>query len=204
MPSATGLCVRDRSQQSLRIRTDTAWLGWRLEVMADMRLRLLCLSGFAVALICSGIALSLAWFLTRSSPPATFLRMSLGTDWRLAAGRLYWVRGRDLRNNTSLKPARIRHERFGVSVERRVGRYFEPSRHGAFVMTVVSVPCLYPATLTMTGGIALLVVLRRWRVGGPNACHCCGYDLRASGLRCPECGTERARDTLGMGRTTGE
>lgn len=45
----------------------------------------------------------------------------------------------------------------------------------------------YPAALAW---IAALLLWRR-RVGDPHACRSCGYDLRGTPERCPECGTAR-------------
>jgi predicted amidophosphoribosyltransferase len=46
--------------------------------------------------------------------------------------------------------------------------------------------------LIMTGPLPAFRVLRRWRGRRnlePGACPACGYDLRATPERCPECGT---------------
>lgn len=48
-------------------------------------------------------------------------------------------------------------------------------------------------------GLPLLVlvtlsIVRRYRRPSHDQCHVCGYDLRASPERCPECGTERKED----------
>ena len=53
-----------------------------------------------------------------------------------------------------------------------------------FAVLVTAVPTL----LWLRGGV------RRWRWGRAGRCRSCGYDLRYSPQRCPECG--RVRDTI--------
>lgn len=49
-------------------------------------------------------------------------------------------------------------------------------------------PYWAPALLALPG---FLLVWRRLRRFGPGKCHSCGYDLRATPDRCPECGAGR-------------
>ena len=64
--------------------------------------------------------------------------------------------------------------------------------HGAESAWIVLVPCWVPVAIA---SLALLCIgarrlLRRWRQHKPGTCRKCGYDLRASSERCPECGTD--------------
>ena len=46
---------------------------------------------------------------------------------------------------------------------------------------------LFPLTLIVPAIVARRIIRTRRRL--PGACHSCGYDLRATPDRCPECGT---------------
>jgi len=63
----------------------------------------------------------------------------------------------------------------------------------SYIRTQSSIPYWLP--LAVTGVFPVLWFLRRrrrWR-DRPGFCRACGYDLRATPERCPECGAEQAR-----------
>jgi hypothetical protein len=65
--------------------------------------------------------------------------------------------------------------------------------HGKEAAWIVLIPCWMPVAIL--GGVAFFVLARRLyrrRRYKPGLCRKCGYDLRASPERCPECGTEIA------------
>lgn len=67
----------------------------------------------------------------------------------------------------------------------------------------VTVPHVYPAAVAaIVPSFRLAAAVRRARRRQAGACLACGYDLRASGDRCPECGTAVAAPApAGTGRT---
>ena len=77
--------------------------------------------------------------------------------------------------------------RLGFFLDRRPGRRGEPRFSVVFpIWLAVAVTAVLPAWVT-PGRI------RRWRRRARGACLSCGYDLRATPERCPECGAVPAR-----------
>ena len=73
---------------------------------------------------------------------------------------------------------------------------------GAFVVRSVGIPYWF-ITFNLAWGCALMV--RRFRSvrRAPSACAHCGYDLRGSSERCPECGTPFSSDARGSSTAAG-
>jgi len=66
----------------------------------------------------------------------------------------------------------------------------EPAASGPPPYRIIVIPLIYPALLLAVPPAAWLAVsLRRRRRLRAGRCRQCGYDLRASPDRCPECGT---------------
>ena len=92
-----------------------------------------------------------------------------------------------------------------VKVERGVGRAVVGYRDGEAIVQVsppvgyvaMDAPYWLAVTITALPGLAwcAVAVRRRWRLrrrGLMGLCLSCGYDLRGSKQRCPECGTPTA------------
>jgi hypothetical protein len=60
----------------------------------------------------------------------------------------------------------------------------------AAFISVLAIPCWFLTAFFLGSG---LLLLRRIRHSNPESGHCrvCGYDLRATPERCPECGTQQ-------------
>ena len=66
---------------------------------------------------------------------------------------------------------------------------------------MVVIPLLYPAfLLAIPPSIWLALTLRRRRRLRAGLCRNCGYDLRETPGRCPECGTDVAADSVAAAR----
>ena len=57
------------------------------------------------------------------------------------------------------------------------------------------------SVIVVAGGLRAVGRLRRLRGPVPGHCRRCGYDMRATPLRCPECGTVAASPELGVDRS---
>lgn len=96
------------------------------------------------------------------------------------------------------RPARLHNAGgFGTNAIRLdLPRHWDGPRAGW--TWVESAPILWSVTVPFWLPMAMSVILplhwvlrtrRRWRLRGVGFCPSCGYDLRASADRCPECGT---------------
>jgi hypothetical protein len=85
----------------------------------------------------------------------------------------------------------------GLTFERGIGRFATRQPDGVIsydpptAFSAIGIPCWMPAAAL--GLIpALMVALHIWRIGRtrlqPGFCASCGYDMRATPDRCPECG----------------
>jgi hypothetical protein len=81
----------------------------------------------------------------------------------------------------------------------RPGPKFLGLRYGFRAMDrerILLIPDYFVALVTMIlPGAWMRLVLPRLRKPCPGKCRSCGYDLRASPERCPECGTANAKGT---------
>jgi hypothetical protein len=80
-------------------------------------------------------------------------------------------------------PGGARYETIGFVYE----HFSYPARPLPRDFLCIAVPLWFPTVLTAV--VPLLWLNRRCAPRTPGICHVCGYDLRATPERCPECGT---------------
>ena len=98
--------------------------------------------------------------------------------WSRSNERDFWLQGSIAKSTYALKM------RGGLISFYRVhpgGGYLRPPT------TLAELPVYYPILIAAFCTYLLLVYSYR-RAGSPGRCKFCGYDLRATPLRCPECG----------------
>ena len=80
--------------------------------------------------------------------------------------------------------------RYGLSQYPSRAKYLEPRLSSTGLYWAISIPFWLPMLITVA--IPLWVAAGQWRRrrrAGAGLCPMCGYDLRATPDRCPECGT---------------
>jgi hypothetical protein len=84
---------------------------------------------------------------------------------------------------------RTKFERFGFRIARDRFPFVHAVSAPNGVTTVVDFPLWFPAIIFTAIPLRRFSLLRERRNLSPHYCHSCGYDLRATPNRCPECGT---------------
>jgi hypothetical protein len=120
----------------------------------------------------------LAWTEHRYVRPGGLFSSVPRTAWSHQAGASTWP------GNTG---DWMNRRGFGLGGDRKI---FGPSSTTEW--RYAWVPCWF--VLLLTAVLPAVRLLRHWRNRqfGPGLCPTCGYDLRASPDRCPECGSVRA------------
>jgi hypothetical protein len=68
--------------------------------------------------------------------------------------------------------------------------FFRPTGQMLFETAIVGISLWWPFGIAvLVNGILLYRAVKRFRRHRKNLCDVCGYDLRATPTRCPECGT---------------
>jgi hypothetical protein len=166
-----------------------------------MRRKLTTAASLLLLVVCLGLLGT--WAYSLAAPPITVIRCrvpEVNGDWAsqnwfsLDGGRFIW-------SQLVMSPYTARFRRTGVWWERerrnhdhvrpagRLGFYYESGQDGTSPWRFVTAPCwafAAPFAVMPMWVAARRYALRRRKRAG--RCVVCGYDLRASPDRCPECG----------------